>query len=234
MSTELAKYTHQDVRNLLERHEEKIRAVAGAAMSPARVMQLATLCCYQTPRLLQCDQASFLASVIQSCSLGIDLSPSSGEGYLIPRRNKHTGTMQACFQIGYQGLVKLACESGKVNFVHAHVVHAHDDFEWAWESDRMSELQYIHRLPRNGVRGHIVYVYAVAKLATGDLLGECLTVEDVEHVRDCSGARRRHVGRPLGGDGEEDVRAATLQMAAQDAQVHRGIGDDRRGLRLPA
>ncbi len=145
-------------------------------------IQLAVLCCYHNQKLLRCDIPSLLNSVMEASELGLSLSRSSGEAYLIPRWNKDLGVMQAHFMAGYQGLVKLSLEAG-VRYVHGRVVCRQDDFEWGWASGRESELEYYHKLRRDGTRGDITHVYAVAKLERGDLIGECMTVEEVQSIR---------------------------------------------------
>jgi phage RecT family recombinase len=131
---------------------------------------------------MRCSRGSLVTSVLEASDLSLSLSRSSGEAYLIPRKDK-AGVLHCHFQAGYQGLVKLARESGQVNYVHARVVYQHDEFDWGWTP----ELEFIHRVDRSGRRGAITHVYAVARLTSGELVGECMTVEEVQQIRLRSG-----------------------------------------------
>jgi recombination protein RecT len=172
----IAKY--DEVRQILESRRDKLMSVCADRIDVARQIELAVLCCYGNPKILQCTQSSIAASVLEASDLGLSLSRSSGEAYLIPRRDGDK-VLQCHFQAGYQGLIKLARESGQVNYIHARVVCQHDHFEWGWNP----ELEFAHSIDRSGRRGAVTHVYAVAKLVTGELVGECMTVEEVDLIR---------------------------------------------------
>jgi recombination protein RecT len=172
----IAKY--DEIRQILESRRDKLMSVCADRIDVARQIELAVLCCYGNPKILQCTQSSIAASVLEASDLGLSLSRSSGEAYLIPRRDGDK-VLQCHFQAGYQGLIKLARESGQVNYIHARVVCQHDHFEWGWNP----ELEFAHSIDRSGRRGAVTHVYAVAKLVTGELVGECMTVEEVDLIR---------------------------------------------------
>ncbi len=176
MENAIAKY--DEVRQLLEARREKLATVCADRIDVTRQIELAVLCFYSQPKLMQCTRASIAASVLEASDLGLSLSRSSGEAYLIPRKDTDK-VLQCHFQAGYQGLIKLARESGQVNYVHARVVHQFDDFEWGWNP----ELEFVHRVDRTGRQGMITHVYAVARLTTGELVGECMTVEEIQSIR---------------------------------------------------
>jgi phage RecT family recombinase len=171
METAIAKY--EDIRRFLTEQErqDNLAKVCAGRIDVARQIELAVLCCYGTPKLLQCTKSSIAASVVEASDLGLSLARSGGEAYLIPRRNKDTKALECHFMAGYQGLVKLARESG-VHYVHARSVCANDIFEWGWTP----ELEFVHRLRRGEPRGAIELLYAVARLESGELLGQILEV----------------------------------------------------------
>jgi recombination protein RecT len=180
MTNEMTRYpTCPEIAAFLRSKEQEISRACAAQLSASQVIQLAVLCCYHTPKLLQCNLGSLLDSVIKAAKLGLDLDPAMGECYLIPRRNQKLGKLLAKCEVGYKGWIRLALESGRVRYVHARTVHEHDDFEWLWNP----ELTLYHRLARDGRQGATTHAYAVAKLDTGEVIGECLTVEEIGRYR---------------------------------------------------
>jgi recombination protein RecT len=166
------------LKAFLMAQSERIAAVCDRSIAPEKIIQLAAICAYRTPELALCERASVLASVIQSASLGLDLHPSSGEAYLIPRRNKMAGVLECHFQAGYQGLCKLARQAG-TRYIHARVVHANDAFSWRYSP----ELEMSHEPSRDANPGIVIGAYAVARTESGDLIGEFMTFAEIEAIR---------------------------------------------------
>ncbi len=168
----------KDVRTYLEANLERIAEVCERHITPEKVIQLAAICAYRNPEIARCDPASVLAAVIQAASLGLDLHPSSGEAYLIPRWNGQAKCLECQFQAGYQGLCKLARQAG-TRYIHARVVRANDVFLWRWSP----ELEMSHEPSREANPGPTVGAYCVARTETGELLGEYMSLVDIERIR---------------------------------------------------
>jgi len=171
--------TCPEIRALLQSRRPEIVNACGTSLDADGVIETAVVCFYENHKLLECSHSSIVAAVLQVCVVGLDLNKKWGEAYLVPRWDKVEENYKCHWEVGYQGLCQLARESGKVNYIHARTVHACDDFEWRWNP----ELEYTHGLARDGRLGHATHVYCVARLATGELQGECLTVEQVEQYR---------------------------------------------------
>lgn len=165
------------VRDLLEKTKDRLGAALDRALTPERVIQVATSLVYRTPHLQTCTRDSIYTAVLQAAELGLDLNPSLGEAYLVPRWNKHVGANQAQFQIGYQGLLKLARQSGEILAIRADVVREGDQFEFGYTPDL-----HLHHIPQWG-DGPIVGAYAVAKLRTGERQAVYLPTAEIELVR---------------------------------------------------
>lgn len=74
----------------------------------------------QNPALKECTNQSIVSAALQGHTLGLSPSPQLGQFYMVPFKNKKTGTTEAQFQIGYRGLIQLAIRSGyykKINVV---------------------------------------------------------------------------------------------------------------------
>jgi len=202
-STNLPAKNGKDVRTYLEANQERIAEVCAQYMTPARVIQLAALCAYKNPDIAKCDPPSVLAAVIQGASLGLDFSPSAGEAHLVPRWNKQAGVMECQFQVGYQGLTKLARESG-IRYIQGRVVREGETFDWSWSP----ELEMKHCPGREADRGHVTHAYAVARTETGELIGECMTRGEVEVIR--SRSQRPNAG-PWQTDWEEMAKKTAIR-----------------------
>lgn len=144
-----------------------------------RLVQVAMICVFKTPKLQDCVPESMITSVMTSASLGLDLTPSMGEAYLIPRWNKQAGCLEAQFQVGYRGLAKLARQAGGVNYIQSELVREKDKFE----AIRDPDWRIRHEPVFGGDGGNITHIYAVAKLATGEYQLAVMTTEEIEAIR---------------------------------------------------
>lgn len=179
MSTGLAVRQKSDLQTYLEHNVGEIAAAClNFKLEAKTILALCNVLAYKTPDLLKCTKDSVLNSVVQAVSLGFDLSPSAGEAYLIPRWNKNINGFECQFQPGYQGLVKLAIGSGKVNVVQAVLVCAKDKFDVSYSP----EVSLVHKPFMTGPRGDITHVYAWAKLATGERVIEIMEIAEVDAI----------------------------------------------------
>jgi recombination protein RecT len=167
------------LKRLLEKSADRLAAVLPKHLTSERFIQVVSTLVYRTPKLQECVPTTILTAVLEACELGLDLSPRLGEAYLIPRWNNKAKCLECQFQPGYQGLVKLARQSGAVTYISSRLVHDGDEFSLEFTPD----LAFHHR-PRLGqARGAVVHVYAVAKLTTGEHLIEVMTVDEIEAIR---------------------------------------------------
>lgn len=74
---------------------------------------------YQNNQLLQkCDGRSILGAGMLAATMGLSISPSLGQAYIVPFKGR------AVFQIGWKGLVQLAHRTGRYERLHAGKVYA--------------------------------------------------------------------------------------------------------------
>ena len=97
--------------------------------TPSRFKQVVINLARETPQLLNCTPLSFVSSVLMAAQMGLEPGGTLGLSWLIPRRNQ--GTLEATFQLGYQGLRQLAYRSGVVSQIEARIVHDGDEFKYA-------------------------------------------------------------------------------------------------------
>ena len=105
---------------------------------------------------------SLVLSTIEAAQLDLEFGAKK-HGYLIPYKDKATGTMMCGFRPGYLGLAHAAKRSGEVKEVRAEVVYEKDEFQY--ELGAFKQINF-HR-PATGDRGKLACVYAVAIFPDG-------------------------------------------------------------------
>lgn len=140
MQTEIARALPAHLKNNAERYGR----------------QLITL--YQSNRNLQsCSLGSQLGALMTAAALGLELSPTLGQCYIIP----YKGVAQ--FQLGYKGAIDLAMRSGRIARIYADVVHEKDTFEYS----KGLHGKLIHEDAPFEDRGEVTHVYALAEFTNG-------------------------------------------------------------------
>ena len=167
---------------MLEQFKGEIARALPKHLSPDRMVRIALTAFRMNPKLAQTDPRSVFAAVIQSSQLGLEVG-LMGEAHLVPFGNQ-------CQLIpGYQGLMKLARNSGIVQDIYGHEVRINDKFDIVLGLNRT----LMHEpLKKNGFpasdeeRGVIVGFYAVAVFKDGTRTFHALSKEQIEQVRDNS------------------------------------------------
>lgn len=163
-----------EVAAFLERYRDGISKALPRHLTPDRMMRVALTEIRKNPKLLQCDKASLIASIIEGSQLGLEFGGSLGQAYLIPYGKTAT------FMTGFRGFIELARRSGRIQSISARCVYDKDQFEYEYGLDE----KLIHKPFTGSERGPMTFVYAVAKLNDGGHQMEVMTVADVEAVRD--------------------------------------------------
>lgn len=146
----------QTLNALLKRMGPEIQRALPKHMDADRIARIALTAVRTTPKLLECDQTSFLAAIMQSAQLGVEPNTGLGQAYLIP----YGKNVQ--FQLGYKGLIDLAVRSGQYKAIYAHEVYENDEFEFSY--GLVKDL--IHK-PAAIPDGEPVGYYAVYHLQNG-------------------------------------------------------------------
>lgn len=116
-------------------------------------------------------------AIVNLAAIGISLNPATKEAYLVPRKN------QVCLDISAIGLIKLATDSGSIDWVQAKVVYAKDKF-----TDNGPGQAPTHQFEAFSERGQVIGVYAVAKTKSGDYLSDSMSIKECHDIRDRSEA----------------------------------------------
>ena len=165
MSREIAQFQGALVKRL-----PQIESVLPANMDARRFCRIATGLVERNPALQKCTPASFALAVLGIAELGLE--PVLGMVYVIPY--KATATLQ----IGYQGMIQLARNTGDVLDIYAMVVREGDEFAVKYGIHR--DLKHV---PKADKKAEFTHVYAVAKLKGTDPTFVVLDRDDVEKRR---------------------------------------------------
>lgn len=116
---------------------------------------------------------SVFNAVINIASVGLSLNPATSYAYLVPRDKA------ICLDISYQGLIKIATDSGSIMWAKADMVFENDDFKYHGPA-AMPE----HTADPFGERGDFKGVYCIAKTHDGDYLVETIAADEILRIRD--------------------------------------------------
>ena len=123
------------------------------------------------------NPASLENAISNLAAIGISLNPATKEAYLVPRNRS------VCLDISAIGLIKLATDSGSIEWAQSKLFHQNDKF-----TDNGVGKEPTHVFEAFGERGPIMGVYAVAKTKGGDFLTETMSIKECHDIRDRSEA----------------------------------------------
>lgn len=140
-------------------------------------MQLITKTPYAL-KIANANPTSVMLAMYNAASTGLTLNPANGYAYLVPRGGA------IVLDISYKGLIKIATDTGSVEWVRAEVVYEKDSFAYHGPA-RMPD----HTCnPFSKDRGALIGCYCIAKVASGDILTEVLDLAEIEKIRSKSEA----------------------------------------------
>jgi recombination protein RecT len=134
----------------------------------------------KNPKLMQCDQASFLGALMQCAQLGLEPGGALGHAYLLPFENRQKRITEVQFIVGYRGMIDLARRSGQILSLEARAVYDADEFHV--ELGLNPDLKHVPAWDA-AERGELRFVYAVAKLKDGGTQFDVMSRADVERIR---------------------------------------------------
>lgn len=138
----------------------------------------AVACVQRTPKLLECTPDSLMNSFMTMAALKLMPSGVSGEAYVLPYNNRKkinghwTETLEAQFQLGYQGLVTLFYRAGAKSIV-AEIVRQKDHFEYL-----NGEVRHVADFFADD-RGEAIGAYVIVELVTGGMITKVMSKKDI-------------------------------------------------------
>lgn len=163
----------------------QIAAALPKHLNSERMIRIVTTEIRKTPKLLECDQKSFIGAVVQCSQLGLEPGGALGHAYILPFDKKEkrgnswvTVRTDAQLIIGYRGMIDLARRSGQIVSISARTVKECDEFKFEYGLD-----ESLKHVPGDNEESPITHVYAVAKLKDGGIQFEVMTINQIEKVR---------------------------------------------------
>lgn len=173
----------KDFPAMLDQWKGEIARALPRHLNADRMARIALTCFRAVPKLGECDPKSVFAAVIQAAQLGIEPG-LMGEAHIIPYGS------QAQLIPGYQGLIKLAKQTGQVIDIYAMAVREKDKFNTSYGLNRTLEHEPLKSkggFPASDAeRGDIVGFYAVAVFKDGTRTFVLMGRDKVDAIRDGS------------------------------------------------
>lgn len=135
--------------------------------------------------LQNCDAQTVLDAVLNISQTGLTLNPVYKYAYLIPRAGK------CILEPGYQGLIKLACDSGTIISISVNLVYEGDKVEIDLADDK-KVTKHTPYMVLGNEPGKIVMGYSIARLSDGSNHVEIMSRKDIESVREYSESWKAH------------------------------------------
>lgn len=165
------------LKTILGAQAESIKGVMPSHRKVDRLIKLVLVAAEKNPKILSCTQGSIYQSVMTSAELGLDISGTLGEAYLIPYGTTCT------IIIGYKGMAKLARQSGEIARIDSDVVYTNDHFVY-----RKGTAPILDHSPCvSGDRGTLLGVWALVEYKYGGgVETEFLGREEIDKIRRAS------------------------------------------------
>ena len=128
------------------------------------------------------NPASLFASLLLCAEHGLSPSPEVGEAWLIPYGS-------ACqFQLGYQGLIKIAYRNPEIKSISAEIVYEMDEFEWG-----LGLNPFLNHKPASGERGQVTHVYSIVKFRNAEPMFKVMSQSELKDIQRMSKAGNKGI-----------------------------------------
>ena len=171
------------------------------------------------------DPQSIIRGVMRAAGLGLDLDPTLGQAWLIPRTV--AGTKQAVFQVGYQGLLELTRRSGKVRRLEVERVYARDHFDARKGSNGHLEFRPDWFAPD---RGDLIGWYALVELDDGITQWVTMSLREMEAHRDKYAATTPTWKKNFAEMGDKTIFLRLARWLPKSTEILEAVADDPEAL----
>ena len=176
--------TQLSLRNEIESpaFKDAVAKVLPKILPPDRFVRVAITAMTRTPKLRECDRASFFSAMLSLAQTGLE--PDGRRAHLIPFENRKRGVVECQLIIDYKGLAELAMRSGLLSYLHADVVRDGDVFDYSLGEIRQHVPHYLRRdQDKPEKAGSVFAAYAVARFKDGSAKAEVMSVDEVNAIR---------------------------------------------------
>ena len=222
---------YKGLRAMLEENKDAIAMALPRHVNEDRMLRICMTSLRTKPELLECDPKSFLSAVLMSSALGLEPDGIRGEAYLLKRWNGKRRQFEVQFMAGYQGLMKLARNSGELKGWFAAAVRDGDEFEFEYGSKA-----FLRHKPADDA-GNLTRAYAGAVLEGGYPVFRVLYPRDIERAKRASSSRTKDgdlVGPWVTDEEEMWIKTAirrVCKILPSSAELSLAVGLDERAER---
>lgn len=122
------------LKAIFQKSKATFAALIPQHLDADRVINIAYMACFRDQKLREAADAnpiSLISAICQALSLGLEPGGAGGEAYLLPFNEGYGANRKPAIQFvpGYQGLAKLARQSGVISNLWARVVYACDELD---------------------------------------------------------------------------------------------------------
>jgi recombination protein RecT len=177
----------QQFQQEIQTQRDELKSILPDHLPVDRFIKTALIAIQSNLGLLDADRQSLFTS-LQRCA-GDGLVPDNREAALVEfnTKQKVNGKDEWIKKVQYMpmvdGVLKRARQSGEVSLITARAVHQNDQFDY-WVDEHGEHIN--HRPLFTGERGLMILVYAMAKMKSGDVIVEPMTMDDIEKVKSAS------------------------------------------------
>lgn len=162
--------------------KQAVAAALPRRLKPDRFIRIALTAITRTPKLAQCDQASFFQCLLTLSQYGLE--PDGRRAHLIPFENRKRGVTECQLIIDWKGLSELIYRSGLVSTLHADVVREGDIFDYSMGVLTSHVPHYLRRdKDKPESAGEVFAAYAMATMKDGSRKTEVMSEEQIEGIR---------------------------------------------------
>lgn len=212
--------TQLSLRNEIESpaFKDAVAKVLPKILPPDRFVRVAITAMTRTPKLRECDRASFFSAMLSLAQTGLE--PDGRRAHLIPFENRKRGVVECQLIIDYKGLAELAMRSGLLSYLHADVVRDGDIFDYSLGEIREHIPHYLRRDQGKPEKsGNVYAAYAVARFKDGSAKAEVMSVDEVNAIRSRSRACASDIHCARGASVQNTFSEGALACAQTDAST---------------
>lgn len=164
--------------------------------------------------IVESNPDSLANALLDLARLGLSLSPTAKQAYLVPRSSKGKGIVVAT--PSYLGFEHGAMRSGKVTLIQTDLVYENDEFK-RWTEETGAKLMHI---PARKDRGELEGGYCLARFGNGEVRIEYMSAEDIEACRKASIRQNKGVVPPSWQNFESEMQKAKVVRRAAKHWPH--------------
>ena len=125
-----------------------------------------------------------LGAILQCSQMGLSPDPIMGEAHLVPFNNRKKGVTECQLIPGFQGLMKLARNTGLISTIYAEAVYEGDEF--VQEKGLNQVLKHVPSEAPEREEQRLTHVYAVARFKDGGVQFVVVPRSKIDKIRERS------------------------------------------------